>query len=153
MLDDPRMTNSTFIEGYSTDGTLHYAPYTNDARVSHAHGWSTGPTAALSFFVAGLHLTGPAGATWRFAPQPGDLTSVDAGYTTALGLFSTTFKRSENGDYQELTFTTPQGTTGDVDLAGAEGTLVSADGERVFLVKGTATGITGGSWNLEVASQ
>nr|8HMM_A Chain A, Bac_rhamnosid6H domain-containing protein [Aspergillus oryzae] len=153
MLDDPRMTNSTFIEGYSTDGTLHYAPYTNDARVSHAHGWSTGPTAALSFFVAGLHLTGSAGATWRFAPQPGDLTSVDAGYTTALGLFSTTFKRSENGDYQELTFTTPQGTTGDVDLAGAEGTLVSADGERVFLVKGTATGITGGSWNLEVASQ
>ncbi|KAB8218983.1 Six-hairpin glycosidase-like protein [Aspergillus novoparasiticus] len=153
MLDDPRMTNSTFIEGYSTDGTLHYAPYTNDARVSHAHGWSTGPTAALSFFAAGLHLTGPAGATWRFAPQPGDLTSVDAGYTTALGLFSTTFKRSENGDYQELSFTTPQGTTGDVDLAGAEGTLVSADGERVSLVKGTATGITGGSWNLEVASQ
>lgn len=29
MLDDPRMTNSTFIEGYSFDGSLHYAPYTN----------------------------------------------------------------------------------------------------------------------------
>ncbi|KNG85795.1 putative alpha-L-rhamnosidase A [Aspergillus nomiae NRRL 13137] len=95
----------------------------------------------------------PAGATWRFAPQPGDLTSVDAGYTTALGLFSTTFKRSENGDYQGLTFTTPQGTTGDVDLAGVEGALVSTDGERISLVKGTATGIAGGSWELEVASQ
>jgi len=39
MLDDPRMTNSTFVEGFSADGSLHYAPYTNDARVSHAHGW------------------------------------------------------------------------------------------------------------------
>lgn len=29
MMDDPRMTNSTFIEGYSDDGVLHYAPYTN----------------------------------------------------------------------------------------------------------------------------
>lgn len=32
MLDDPRMTNSTFIEGYSADGSLHYAPYPDDAR-------------------------------------------------------------------------------------------------------------------------
>ena len=47
MLDDPRMTNSTFIEGYSTDGSLHYAPYTNDPRISHAHGWATGPTSTL----------------------------------------------------------------------------------------------------------
>ena len=30
MLDDPRMTNSTFIEGYSVDGSLHYAPYADD---------------------------------------------------------------------------------------------------------------------------
>lgn len=32
MLDDPRMTNSTFIEGYSADGSLHYSPYSNDPR-------------------------------------------------------------------------------------------------------------------------
>ena len=49
MLEDSRMTNSTFIEGYSTNGDLHYAPYTNDPRISHAHGWSTGPTSALTF--------------------------------------------------------------------------------------------------------
>lgn len=47
MLDDPRMTNSTFIEGYSTSGALHYAPYSDDARISHAHGWATGPTSSL----------------------------------------------------------------------------------------------------------
>lgn len=34
MLDDPRMTNSTFIEGYSADGSLHYTPYAFDAKVS-----------------------------------------------------------------------------------------------------------------------
>ena len=48
MLDDPRMTNSTFIEGYSTTGELHYAPYKNDPRISHAHGWATGPTSSLT---------------------------------------------------------------------------------------------------------
>lgn len=38
MLDDPRMTNSTFIEGFSTDGTPLYPVYNYDPRVSHAHG-------------------------------------------------------------------------------------------------------------------
>ena len=49
VLDDPRMTNSTFIEGYSTSGELHYAPYGDeDARISLAHGWGTGPTSSLT---------------------------------------------------------------------------------------------------------
>lgn len=32
MLDDPRMTNSTLIEGYSDTGSLKYPPYTFDPR-------------------------------------------------------------------------------------------------------------------------
>ena len=48
MLDDPRMTNSTFIEGYSTSGEIHYPPYNLDARISFAHGWSSGPTGSLT---------------------------------------------------------------------------------------------------------
>ena len=68
MLDDPRMTNSTFIEGYSTNGDLHYAPYTNDPRVSHAHGWSTGPTSALTFSVAGVQIV-EAGGTVNVARE------------------------------------------------------------------------------------
>ena len=47
MLDDPRMTNSTLIEGYSMDGSLHYPAYASDAVISHAHGFSTGPTGSL----------------------------------------------------------------------------------------------------------
>ncbi|CAJ2509399.1 Uu.00g144250.m01.CDS01 [Anthostomella pinea] len=74
MLDDPRMTRSTFIEGYSTDGSLRYAPYAgSDARISHAHGWSTAPTSLLTFFAAGLKLTGAGGATWSVEPQLGPL--------------------------------------------------------------------------------
>ena len=51
MLGDARMTNSTFIEGYSTNGALEYSP-TNpgvlDPGLSHAHEWSTGPTSLLT---------------------------------------------------------------------------------------------------------
>ncbi|KIX07464.1 uncharacterized protein Z518_02117 [Rhinocladiella mackenziei CBS 650.93] len=36
MLDDPRMTNSSFIEGYYSDRALHYVPYDLDSRISHA---------------------------------------------------------------------------------------------------------------------
>lgn len=77
------MTQSTFIEGYSTEGAIHYAPYTNDARISHAHGWSTGPTFALTNYAASIRLTGPGSATWLMVPQPVNVTNVDAGLSTA----------------------------------------------------------------------
>jgi hypothetical protein len=73
LLDDHRMTNSTFIEGYSADGSLHCAPYTNDPRISHAHDWSTGPTSLPSLYVADIHFTPASGKTWKIAAQPGDL--------------------------------------------------------------------------------
>ena len=56
MLDNPRMTNSTFNEGYDVSGALHYPAYEDDARISHAHGWSTGPLLALTNYAAGLHV-------------------------------------------------------------------------------------------------
>lgn len=150
MLQDPRMTGSSFIEGFSTDGSLHYAPYTNDARVSHAHGWSTGPTSALLFYAAGIQVIEGGGATWVIAPQPGDLISVDAGYTTLLGSFSVTFRRSErSGVYQYFAFTTPIETSGTVRIPGAKGVLVSSSGSRVPLIDGTASGIQGGRWTLQ----
>jgi len=147
MLQDPRMTQSTFIEGYSTDGSLHYAPYTNDPRISHAHGWSTGPTSALTTYAAGIQLTGPAGATWRIAPQPGNLTVVDAGLSTSKGLFSVFFRRS-GSDYSHFSFSTPRSTTGSVLLPGVQGTLVSQDGQRKSLVNGAASGLCGGTWEF-----
>ncbi|CAG8045141.1 unnamed protein product [Penicillium nalgiovense] len=147
MLNDPRMTQSTFIEGYATDGSLHYAPYTNDARVSHAHGWSTGPTYALTAYAAGIQLTGAGGSTWVIAPQVGNLTCVDAGFETAKGKFSTSFRSSGKG-VGKFAFVTPANTTGEFVLAGARGSLVSEGGQRVKLVNGKASGLKGGSWKL-----
>lgn len=155
MLDDPRMTNSTFIEGYSADGSLHYAPYTNDPRVSHAHGWSTGPTSLLSFYVAGIHLTSASGETWMMAPQPGDLVNIEAGFQTSLGTFSNSIKATgcTNGVVEEMTFVTPEGTMGVVVLPGVCGRLMSSSGESVKLVNGEATGLKGGKWILVIETE
>ncbi|OQV07174.1 hypothetical protein CLAIMM_11645 [Cladophialophora immunda] len=116
MLDDPRMTNSTFIEGYSTNGDLHYAPYSNDPRISHAHGWATGPTNALTFYAAGLQVTGAAGRTWKISPMLGGLAFAEAGFQSPLGLFEVNATSVENGGLN-VTFNTPAQTTGSVIFA------------------------------------
>lgn len=115
MLDDPRMTNSTFIEGYSTTGELHYAPYLNDARISHAHGWATGPTSSLTFYVAGIQLLSAGGKTWRIAPSLGDLKLADAGFSTDVGFFSAKTQFGNDGAWT-MEFEAPQGTSGEVRL-------------------------------------
>lgn len=149
MLDDPRMTNSTFIEGYGADGSLHYQPYTNDARVSHAHGWSTGPTSVLTFYTAGLRLTSAGGATWTVAPRLGGLGSVQAGYVAPLGAFAIDVQADVDTEVvSSLSFSTPAGTTGTVSLPGTSGSLVSGDGTTIALVEGEAVDVPGGDWTL-----
>ena len=153
MLNDPRMTNSTFIEGYSANGSLHYSPYTNDPRVSHAHGWATAPTYLLSTYVAGLKLASASGATWVIAPQLGDLTSVEAGFQTALGAFSVAIQTSgPNGTVTSMNFSTPARTSGIVIIPGYTGSLSGADGTTVMLTGGVAEGVKGGNWSLVVSS-
>lgn len=123
MLDDPRMTNSTFIEGYSTNGDLHYAPYANDPRISHAHGWATGPTSTLTFYGAGLQVTSAAGKTWLIEPQLGGLSNIEAGFQTNLGSFSTQTTALQGGGLN-VTFSTPTNTSGTLRLS-YSGTLAS----------------------------
>jgi hypothetical protein len=114
MLDDPRMTNSTFIEGYSTNGDVHDTPYRNDPRISHAHGWATGPTSALTFCAAGLQITSVVGETWRVAPGPGGLVSMEAGFETGLGSFACNVMAGKGG--MKVRFATPERTAGGVRL-------------------------------------
>lgn len=164
MLDDPRMTNSSFIEGYSTSGELHYAPYTNDPRISHAHGWATGPTSTLTFRVAGIMLTSAGGQTWTMAPNWGDLTEVEAGFRTSLGTFAVSITRdTPTSDAFEMDFDTPEGTLGGVSIPqpSCAGTLVLSDRSNlgsdmtlnVQRSGGTSRGrvevdsLTGGSWH------
>ena len=165
MLDDPRMTNSTFIEGYSTNGDLHYAPYTNDPRISHAHGWATGPTSTLTFYAAGLQITSALGKTWRIAPSLGGLTSVEAGFETSLGSFASNVTAVSGGVY--VKFSTPKGTTGGVSLSypAADAVLtirnvggVGAEDSVVTLMGGASgkvevDGLPGGRYEVEMVSK
>lgn len=147
MLEDPRMTGSSFIEGYATDGTLHYGPYGNDARISHSHAWSSGPTAVLMHYTAGIHIAS-GGSNWTIYPDPGYLRSVDAGFSAAAGKFSVSMELTKDGSYRSFNFTTPTGTMGTVCLSGVRGMLVSSNGETVSLLKGTVSGVRGGQWRL-----
>lgn len=82
-LRNPNGTQSTVIEGYLTNGSFAYRNYRgynyDAAYVSHSHGWSSGPTSALTNYVLGLQITGRIGSLWRFAPQFGDLERVQGG--------------------------------------------------------------------------
>ena len=112
MLDDPRMTNSTYIEGYDTSGALHYPAYADDARISHSHGWSSGPVLALSTFAAGLHVLNK--TNWVAHPQPGNLTQVEAGFKVAHGSYAANYSAVAKG--ARYTFSTPAGTKGSLVL-------------------------------------
>jgi hypothetical protein len=126
------------VEGYRTDGTWGYRSergYGNDpSYVSHAHGWSSGPTGALTEDILGLSVTGRLGETWQFAPQFGDLEYARAGFVTGLGKFEASW-RMEGGDggYGAVV-TTPEGTKGMLLLPVLEKGVkprIEVDGKRV----------------------
>ena len=52
MLNKPESTRSTFWEGYNADGTFAY----EGIYMSNAHGWATGPAAALTAGTLGVRL-------------------------------------------------------------------------------------------------
>lgn len=121
-LNNPYGTQSTFIEGYLQDGSFGYRAWTGYQQdysyTSHAHGWSTGPTHALSYYVLGLQLVSPGGADWILAPQFGDLKFVEGGFTTPLGKFSAKWYLIPGG--YDLTYDTPTGTVGKLMLPAAK---------------------------------
>ena len=162
MLNSPNGTKSTFWESFNYDGTPYYHNVFN-SYMSAAHGWATGPTNALTFFVLGLN---PGDATnYDFVPHPGDLTHVEGNITTPKGAVKGIW------DYTPGTFTSqltsPAGTTGRIGVptygsssvtVTVNGTTVwsngqfqpgagisggSSDGSYVYL-----TGVGGGTYNV-----
>lgn len=117
-LNNPLGSQSTVIEGYLVNGTFGYRSsrgYSYDhSYVSHSHGWSSGPTSALTNFVLGLSVTGRAGSTWKLAPQFGDLTTVEGGFMTSLGKYQASWETMERG--YNLSYNVPEGTTGELVL-------------------------------------
>ncbi|KAL2837609.1 alpha-L-rhamnosidase A precursor [Aspergillus pseudodeflectus] len=112
MLDGEVMTNSTFVEGYSTDGSLNYQAYRENSRISHAHGWSTAPTYLLSTYVGGIRILEEGGLRWRMEPMLGDLKRVETGFSTARGRFTVDIRADGVGHIQTSEFCSPRSTQG-----------------------------------------
>ncbi|WDK16996.1 bacterial alpha-L-rhamnosidase domain-containing protein [Colletotrichum graminicola] len=125
-LNHPNGTGSTVIEGYLTDGTFGYRSargYTDDpSYVSHAHGWSSGPTSTLTEYLVGLRVTRPAGAEWSLKPAFGEVSEAQAGFTTALGRFSARW--AVEGDFAVVKWDVPTDTRGWLGLGSEEGRWV-----------------------------
>lgn len=130
-------TGSTVIEGYRVNGTFGYRQergYGYDpSYVSHAHGWSSGPTSSLTEYVAGLSVTAPAGRAWTLKPQFGDLKWVEAGFMTGLGKYEARWEKSAGG--YGVTLQTPNRTTGIVSLP-----VMAGDGKFTVIINGEPLG-------------
>ncbi|EHL00826.1 hypothetical protein M7I_3217 [Glarea lozoyensis 74030] len=99
-LDNPLGTGSTTIEGYRDDGTFGYRSekgYPSFSYTSHAHGWGSGPTDALTTYLVGLRVTEPGGSSWNLSPQFGDLKHAEAGFTTPRGKFLAAWDVKDDG--------------------------------------------------------
>ncbi|KAJ7258225.1 glycoside hydrolase family 78 protein [Mycena rebaudengoi] len=111
---------STLLEGFTANGSLGYraaAGYDFDhSYTSHAHGWATGPTPALSFHVLGIQITGVQGSKWAITPVLSGLKSAEGGLETSLGFFRV--KWNVRGNTLMLIIQTPAGTRGTVTLPG-----------------------------------
>jgi hypothetical protein len=149
MLDNPAGTGSTFWESYrAAEDCVFCSTY-----VSLAHGWATGPTSALTFYVLGLDPTGTGGRTFDFVPHPADLTFARGRLTTTFGPVDASWRY----DARRRTFTerirVPRGTTARVGVptygrqitVTVNGRRVAAtgDGDYVYL-----TGLSAGSYTI-----
>jgi hypothetical protein len=84
MLTSPTGTGCTFWEGFNSDGSFAYSDLATSF-TSLSHGWSTGPTSALTFYVLGVAPDTAVGQTYHVVPHPGDLTHVEGKLTMAAG--------------------------------------------------------------------
>jgi len=129
MLNSPIGTRSTFWEGISADGGLAYGgPF-----MSLAHGWSSGPTSALTFHVLGTAPETRVGQ-YRFVPHPGDLTSAEGRITLPQGQLNAAWVRDPGAGTYTARLTSPGGTTGRIGVPKLTGgnITVSVNGAVVW---------------------
>jgi len=113
------------------------SPIIEDSRsgeTSLAHGWSTGPTAALSAYVLGMRPASPGWKTWLVEPQPGDLKFAQGSVGTPVGKLGVRWERDTVRQPSfRITVKAPHGATGTVavPLLGAKRTI-GRDGRVVW---------------------
>jgi len=154
---NPNGTQSTMIEGYRTDGTFGYRAtrgYGNDpSYVSHAHGWSSGATSALTNFIGGIAVLEKAAARWGYHPQFYNLKFAETGFTTSFGKYRTRWS-IEPGGY-DLFLDMPWDTEGIILLPPFEdqGMNVTINGEHSDATEydiGITLDVPGGVYDITV---
>lgn len=83
---------------------------------------------------------------WRVEPQPGNLSTVDAGFTTGIGTFASTY--SHVNGHVAYSFQTPPGTSGTVILSEVSGSIKNTNGTYMKLINGKVENVAGGNWTL-----
>ncbi|EKM52842.1 glycoside hydrolase family 78 protein [Phanerochaete carnosa HHB-10118-sp] len=143
---------STLLEGFTSNGSLYYRSYQGysyDASyTSHSHGWSSGPTSALTFYVLGLTVTSNQGRTWSIAPHTSGLSAAQGGFETPLGWYGVQW--SLEGKTFKLSVDVPAETSGTVRLPLA-GT-VTVDGKSTSVGGGAEISLAGGNHSIVVQS-
>jgi alpha-L-rhamnosidase len=145
------------------DGTVQ-TPGINgsgDGATSMAHGWSTGPTSALSQYVLGIAPDSPGYQTWSVVPHPGQLAWAQGRAPTPHGALSVAWSHETSGRRFTLDVTPPAGTSGTiaVPLFGSpaavhvNGRLVWAQGSFHRARGVTAAVATGDYLRISVAAE
>ncbi|MFI6345705.1 alpha-L-rhamnosidase C-terminal domain-containing protein [Streptomyces sp. NPDC050560] len=126
MLGAPQGTASTFWEGYLRDGSPDY----QGSYMSASHGWSTGPTSALTHHLLGIR---PApGGGYLVSPSPGGLAHAQGRLSTPAGVIAVSWRGRPNGWF-DLTLKSPEGVASVGVPVPAEGpTVVRRDGRRAW---------------------
>ncbi len=139
MLNSPIGTRSTFWEGMNANGTFAYGNFF----MSHAHGWATGPTSALTFFVLGIAPETQLGQ-YHFIPHTGDLTNVEGRLTLPQGAVSASWSHPNANSFSSH-LVSPAGTTARVGVPrrGMSNVSITANGTTVY-TNGASTGSVSG---------
>jgi hypothetical protein len=150
MLNAPIGTASTFWEGFKDDGSFAYES-TGPGYTSLAHGWATGPTSALTFYVLGLQ-PASAGGHYELMPHPGGLRFAEGRLRIPQGALDASWRR--DGAAFQIALVAPAGTSGRVGIPVlSPGTPVYVNGSRVRVTRPTAgyaylDGLSGGRYSI-----
>ncbi|MDE1184754.1 alpha-L-rhamnosidase C-terminal domain-containing protein [Paraburkholderia sp.] len=127
------------VEGDYATGTtweaLNASGQPVSTQTSLAHGWSSGPTSALSRYVLGIRPAAPGYSQWLIKPQTGGLSWVVGSAPTPHGAIAVKWAVSTTGSVA-MNVVVPTGTTG--TIAVPSGGTVTVNGKAVATASSSA---------------
>ena len=131
MLGAPTGTASTFWEGYLDDGTFGYG----GSYMSTAHGWSSGPTFAMTQWLLGVAPDSAGGQAYHVIPHAGDVTHAEGSLSVGAGkALLVSFDHPACGDFTlHLDSSSVAGSAGVVGIPKfGQSRVVQVDGATVW---------------------